>query len=45
MTHPDPDDLLRLALDLLPEGQGAGLRAHLRRCPSCRAAYRAYLEA
>jgi hypothetical protein len=39
MTHPDPDDLVRLALDLLPEGQGAGLRAHLRRCPSCRAAY------
>lgn len=45
MTHPDPDDLVRLALDLLPEGEQAGLRAHLRRCPACRAAYRAHLEA
>jgi hypothetical protein len=45
MTHPDPDDLVRLALDLLPEGERRGLMAHLRSCPSCRAAYQAHLEA
>lgn len=45
MTHPDPDDLVRLALDLLPEGERRGLLAHLKRCPSCRAAYRGHLEA
>ncbi len=45
MNHPDPDDLVRLALDLLPREEEEALRRHLRRCAQCRAAYQAHLEA
>lgn len=36
MNHPDPDTLVALALDTLPEEQRETLLRHLRRCPSCR---------
>lgn len=45
MNHPDPDTLVALALDTLPEEQRETLLRHLRRCPSCRALYREHLEA
>ncbi|VCU54603.1 hypothetical protein TTHNP4_00010 (plasmid) [Thermus thermophilus] len=45
MIHPDPDSLIALALDTLPEAQRKNLMAHIRRCSSCRETYRRHLEA
>lgn len=44
-THPDPDTLVALALDTLPEERREAILRHVRRCPSCRAVYRDHLEA
>lgn len=45
MKHPDPDTLLALALDTLPEGEREALLRHIRRCTSCQSLYREHLEA
>ncbi|BBL82813.1 hypothetical protein TthAA37_16850 [Thermus thermophilus] len=45
MNHPDPDTLIALALDTLPEEERRALLAHVRRCPVCGERYREHLEA
>jgi anti-sigma factor RsiW len=39
MTHPDPDVLLDLALETLPESNADEVRAHVGACAECSARY------
>lgn len=45
MKHPEPDTLLALALDTLPERDREALLLHIRRCASCQSLCREHLEA